>query len=161
MLTQLVIGLLQVEQRQWWLPRLLSRLLPRLLPRMLPRLLMIIVRYVYVRDFVPCLTAAETIPDLVYMVSYPLLNDKGTPAEPKFDLLSLLDLKTDVNGLHKSLHEANKVARVAIKIATSQNVTDVLSQGCKVLHYSGHVRRCFEPLLMHWMFVFHAPNDSL
>ena len=85
--------------------------------------------------------AAEAIPDLVYLISCPLLNDKGTPAEPKFDPLPLLDLKTDVDGLHKSLHEANKVARVAIKIATCQNVTDVLSQGCKVLHYSGHVRQ--------------------
>jgi uncharacterized protein (DUF2342 family) len=85
--------------------------------------------------------AAETIPDLVYMISYPLLNNKGSQDEPKFEAHPLLDLKADVDGLQNSLREANKMARVAVKIATSQNMTDVLSQGCKVLHYSGHVRQ--------------------
>ncbi len=74
-----------------------------------------------------------------YLTSYPLVtlkNRADTHPEP----IKLLRLQKDVDETRQALREINKAVRVRFEHASVQNCGDLLNKGCKVLHYSGHVR---------------------
>ncbi len=74
-----------------------------------------------------------------YLTSYPLVTLK-TRQDASPEPIKLLRLQRDVDETREALSVINKAVRIRFEHASVQNFGDLLNKGCKVMHYSGHVR---------------------
>ncbi len=78
-----------------------------------------------------------------YLTAYPVVK-RGAGAsfaDPKPESIPKLSLQKDIDETRQALSEINKAGSIIFKHAFCDELQVLLNLGCKVLHFSGHVRR--------------------
>lgn len=74
----------------------------------------------------------STAERLAFLYAAPLVN------QVRGGTVDLLDFKTERDTLLETLRRAGKRVDISCEVATTRNLRNVLLDGCRVLHYSGH-----------------------